>query len=158
MMFLFVTQHVSGIIPNKCTPSYLISYSLLQHGQWCTPYAICRLCLVLLMMGIMMPETCWVTNKNVIFSASGWLFLHLQNAKISCTSQNNSTDSWRFNSTISAHDRQAPDVSNTGQSSPWRELLRCPDVWKTEVITNLLISHFLDQTSGYTYSYVIKKQ
>jgi hypothetical protein len=45
-------------ITNKCTRSYLLSSSVLQHGQCRTPYAVCRLCLVLLMMGIMMPETC----------------------------------------------------------------------------------------------------
>jgi hypothetical protein len=29
------------------------------------------------MMGIMMPETCCDTNKYIILSASGWLFIHL---------------------------------------------------------------------------------
>jgi hypothetical protein len=32
---------------------------------------------VLLMMGMMMVETCWDTNKYIIFSVSGWLFIHL---------------------------------------------------------------------------------
>jgi hypothetical protein len=30
-----------------------------QQYQCCTPYAVVR-CIVLLMMGILMPETCWV--------------------------------------------------------------------------------------------------
>jgi hypothetical protein len=25
---------------------------------------------------MIMPETCWDTNKYIIFSASGWLFIH----------------------------------------------------------------------------------
>jgi hypothetical protein len=29
-------------------------------------------------MGMMMPETRWDTNKYIIFSAAGWLFIHLQ--------------------------------------------------------------------------------
>jgi hypothetical protein len=70
MMYLLVSQHVSGIImpiirrmvqnrqhlwctapvyvhyvscetnPNKCTPNHLFSTSLLQHGQCCTPQAL----------------------------------------------------------------------------------------------------------------------
>jgi hypothetical protein len=40
-------------------------------------YRRCRLCTVLLMMGMMMPETCWDTNKYIIFSAYGWLFILL---------------------------------------------------------------------------------
>jgi hypothetical protein len=32
-----------------------------------------------------MPETCWVTNKNIIFSASGWLFLHLHDSRCTVT-------------------------------------------------------------------------
>jgi hypothetical protein len=43
----------------------------------------CRLCTVLLMMGMMMPETCWDTNKYIIFSAFGWLFIHLHSS-LSC--------------------------------------------------------------------------
>jgi hypothetical protein len=36
-------------------------------------------------MGMMMPETCWGTNKYIIFSASGWLFIHLHDSRCTVT-------------------------------------------------------------------------
>jgi hypothetical protein len=45
----------------------------------------CRLCTVLLMMGMMTPETCWDTNRYIIFSASGWLFIHLNDSRCTVT-------------------------------------------------------------------------
>jgi hypothetical protein len=53
-------------------------YSAVHHRR-------CRLCCVLLMMGMMMPETCWDTNKYIIFSASGWLFIHLHDSRCTVT-------------------------------------------------------------------------
>jgi len=44
-----------------------------QHNEWRTPYAVVH-GLILLMMGIMMPETCWDRSLivNIILVASCW--------------------------------------------------------------------------------------
>jgi hypothetical protein len=48
-------------------------------------YRLCRLSTVLLMMCMMMPETCWDTNKYIIFAASGWLFIYLHDSRCTVT-------------------------------------------------------------------------
>jgi hypothetical protein len=52
-------------------------YSAVHHRR--------RLCTILLMMGMMMPETRWDTNKYIIFSASGWLSIHLHDSRCTVT-------------------------------------------------------------------------
>jgi hypothetical protein len=60
----FTSYATHFTIPNKCTRICLFSVSLTQHDQCFTSYTVCRFTSVLLMMGIMMPETCWVNNTN----------------------------------------------------------------------------------------------
>jgi len=63
-----------------------------QHNQWRTPHAVGH-SLILLMMGIMMPETCWDRSLiiNIGLVASCWFSLHLmfmmhghKNLKLTC--------------------------------------------------------------------------
>ena len=76
-----LSQHVSGIIMSRtvtftvhtaCAPA---PHNHRHHYQCRTPYAAVHT-LVLLMMGIVMPETCW--NKSLIINirlvASCWFF------------------------------------------------------------------------------------
>jgi hypothetical protein len=104
MMYLLVSQHISGII----MPTIGRTVQSRQR-LWCTALAVmqqtrggevvrcalvgttssprvycstasavhhrlCRFCTVLLMMGMMMPETCWETNKYIIFCI--WLVIY----------------------------------------------------------------------------------
>jgi hypothetical protein len=73
-MYLLVSQHISDII----MPIIRRTVQSLHHRR-------CRVCTVLLMMGMMMPETCWDTNKYIICSASGWLFIHLHDSRCTVT-------------------------------------------------------------------------
>jgi hypothetical protein len=104
VMYLLVSQHVSGIIMpiirrmvqsrqrlwctgmiSRVVKSFPTSAHQTTSSPWvcCSTVSAvhhrrCRICTVLLMMGMIMPETCWDTNKYIIFSASGWLFIRLQ--------------------------------------------------------------------------------
>jgi hypothetical protein len=90
MMYLLVSQQVSGIIMPiiRRTPIATSAHGTTPSPRVCcsTASAVhhrrCRLYTDLLMMGMMMPETCSDTNKYIIFSASGCLFIHLQVKKV----------------------------------------------------------------------------
>jgi hypothetical protein len=62
-----------GIGAHRTTSSPRVYYSTARAVH----HRRCRFYTVLLMMGMMMSETCWDTNKYIIFSSSGWLFNHL---------------------------------------------------------------------------------
>jgi len=67
-----LSQHVSGIIMpiTACVPA---PQNHSHHNQCRTPYEAVHT-LVLLMMGIMMPETCWDKSLivNIRLAASCW--------------------------------------------------------------------------------------
>jgi len=83
LIIKLLSQHVSGIImpivrrTRPCITAYGVLYSIAhsQHNQCRTPYAVIH-GLVLLMMGIMMPETCWDRSLiiNIWLVASCWFF------------------------------------------------------------------------------------
>jgi hypothetical protein len=86
MVYLLVYQHVSGIIMPIIRRGFMKPIPTSAHRTTSSPrvycrtasavhHRRCRFCTVLLMMGMVMPETCWDTNKYIIFlHLVGYLF------------------------------------------------------------------------------------